>query len=333
MERFRGHGLAVCAPAPIALAASPPGECDRPTMRVAMRALASLVLAAAVAVPAAAQVNTEKMRLGANEPGWGGTLDVNASLQQGNTEREILGGGVRLQYAWPRLDADGEAGPDSDAGPDGDETEGPADLTGVAGEPASGDEEATGPANVIFLVSNYSFSRANDNRYVNNAQGHLRFIRQHSPRISFEVFGQYQFNEFIRLEDRFLAGGGGRFALVQGERTEVFAGIGYMLEQETLDLPAALPDGTSSEHHRSTNYVTVRYNSEDERLRLVQTLYAQPRFDRLEDFRLLFETSFEIQLFRQLALAISLNVTHDSEPPTGIKETDVVLSNSLRYSF
>ena len=284
MERFRGYGAAV-------------------------RALAASALVAAFAAPAAPQVNTEKMRVGANEPGWGGTFDLNASLQQGNTEREILGGGVRLQYAWPRLEAD-TAG---EAEPDGDETQ--------------------GPANVIFLVSNYSFSRANDNRYVNNAQGHLRFIRQHSPRISFEVFGQYQFNEFIRLEDRFLAGGGGRFALVQGERTEVFAGIGYMLEQETLDLPAALPDGTSSEHHRSTNYLTVRFNSEDERLRLVQTLYAQPRFDRLQDFRLLSETSFEIQLFRQLALAISLNVAHDSEPPTGIKETDVVLSNSLRYSF
>ena len=289
MEPFRGHGAAV-------------------------HALAASVLAAALAAPAASQVNTERMRVGANEPGWGGTFDVNASLQQGNTEREILGGGVRLQYAWPRLDAAGK----SESGPD--ETE-------------SGEEETGGPGNVIFLVSNYSFSRANDNRYVNNAQGHLRFIRQHSPRISFEVFGQYQFNEFIRLEDRFLAGGGGRFALVQAERTEVFAGIGYMLEQETLDLPAPQPGGTSSEHHRSTNYLTVRYNSKDERLRLVQTLYAQPRFDRLQDFRLLSETSFEIQLFRQLALAINLNVAHDSEPPAGIKETDVVLSNSLRYSF
>ncbi len=284
MERFRGHGRAV-------------------------RALATLAVATAFAVPAAAQVNTEKMRVGANEPGWGGTFDINASLQRGNTEREILGAGVRLQYAWPRPER------------------------GAAGEVDSGDDEPEDPANVIFLVSNYSFTRLNDNRYINNAQGHLRFIRQHGPRVSFEVFAQYQFNEFIRLEDRFLAGGGGRFALVQAERTEVFVGAGYMLEQETLDLPPALPDARSSEHHRSTNYLTVRYNSEDERLRLVQTLYAQPRLDRPRDFRLLSETSFEIQLFRQLALAISLNVAHDSEPPTGVKETDVVLSNSLRYTF
>lgn len=284
MERFRGHGRAV-------------------------RARAALALATALAAPAAAQVSTEKMRVGANEPGWGGTFDINASLQQGNTEREILGAGVRLQYAWPR--------PETDA----------------AGEADAPDDETEDPANVIFLVSNYSFTRINDNRYINNAQGHLRFIRQHSPSASFEVFGQYQFNEFIRLEDRFLAGAGARFALVQAERTEVFVGAGYMLEQETLDLPANLPDARSSEHHRSTNYLTVRYNSEDERLRLVQTLYAQPRLDRPEDFRLLSETSFEIQLFRQLALAISLNVAHDSEPPTGVKETDVVLSNSLRYTF
>ena len=48
---------------------------------------------------------------------------------------------------------------------------------------------------------------------------------------------------------------------------------------------------------------------------------------------MLSETSFEIQLLRRLALAISLNVAHDSEPPTGVEATDVVLSNSLRYSF
>lgn len=273
--------------------------------------LATLALATTLGAPAAAQVNTEKLRVGANEAGWGGTFDVNASLQQGNTEREILGAGVRLQYAWPRPETDGDG--DSKAG--------------------SGNDVAAHPANVIFLVSNYSFTRLNDNRYINNAQGHLRFIRQHGPRTSFEVFGQYQFNEFIRLEDRFLFGGGGRFALVRAERTEVFVGTGYMLEREDLDLPVALPDARSSEHHRATNYLTVRYNSEDERLRLVQTLYAQPRLDRPEDIRLLSETSFEIQLVRRLALAINLNVAHDSKPPTGIKKTDVVLSNSLRYSF
>lgn len=276
------------------------------------RSLVALALATALAAPATGQINTEKMRVGVNEPGWGGTFDVNASLQQGNTDREILGAGVRLQYAWPRAGAD---------------------ANGEADEAESGDDETTAPANVAFLVSNYSFTRLNESRFINNAQAHLRFIRQHGPRISFEAFGQVQFNEFIRLEDRLLVGGGGRFALFQAERIEVFAGVGFMIEQETLDLPAALPDPRSSEHQRSTNYVTFRYNSEDERLRLVQTLYAQPRLDRVEDFRLLSETSFEIQLLRQLGLAINLNIAHDSKPPTGIRETDVVLSNSLRYSF
>ena len=275
---------------------------------VAVRLLVAAVAAAALVAPAAAQVNTEKMRVGADQPGWAGTFDVNAALQRGNTEREILGAGVRLQYAWPPLPA----------------------AADDAGETAADSE---GPANVVFLTSNYAFTRLNDNRYVNNALSHLRFIRRHSPRVSYEVFGQHQFNEFIRLEQRLLFGGGGRFRLMQGSRAEVFAGAGYMLERETLDLPAALPDARRSEDHRSTNYLTVRYNSEDERLRLVHTLYAQPRFDRLQDYRLLSETSFEIQLLRRLALAISLNVTHDSEPPTGVKETDVVLSNSLRCSF
>ncbi len=283
MGRIRGHGRVV-------------------------RALATLALATALTAPAAAQVNTESMRLGADEPGWGGTFDLNSSLQRGNTEREVLGAGTRLQYAWPP----------------------PAETEG---DDAQDDNLAEGPANTLFLTSNYSFTRLNENRFVNNALSHLRFIRRHSPRVSYELFGQHQFNEFIRLEQRLLFGGGGRFLVLQAPRTEMFLGTGYMLEGETLDLAGELPEARRSEHHRSTNYLTVRYNSEDERFRLVETLYVQTRVDRLEDYRLLSETSFEIQLLRRLALAINLNVTHDSEPPTGVKDTDVVLSNSLRYSF
>lgn len=262
-------------------------------------------------MPATAQVNTESMRVGAEEPGWASTIDLSSSLQRGNTERDILGAGARVQYAW--LHANGEP------------------ETGESEE--TNDEDVQRPTNVVFLTSNYSFTRLNENRFVNNALSHLRFIREHSARFSYEAFGQHQFNEFTRLEQRLLFGGGVRFRVLQAPRAEVFLGTGYMLERETLDLPAALPDARRSEHHRSTNYMTVRYNSEDERLRLVETLYFQTRFDRAQDFRVLSETSFEIRLLRGLALAISLNVTHDSEPPTGVKETDVVLSNSLRYSF
>ncbi len=278
---------------------------------VAVRLLVSLAAAAALTLPAAAQVNTESMRVGAEEPGWASTIDLSSSLQRGNTERDILGAGARVQYAWLHANGEPETG-------DGEETN---------------DEEMQRPTNVVFLTSNYSFTRLNENRFVNNALSHLRFIREHSARFSYEAFGQHQFNEFTRLEQRLLFGGGVRFRVLQAPRAEVFLGTGYMLERETLDLPSELSDPRRSEHHRSTNYLTVRYNSEDERLRLVETLYFQTRFDRTEDFRVLSETSFEIRLLRRLALAISLNVTHDSEPPTGVKETDVVLSNSLRYSF
>lgn len=281
----------------------------------ASAALAATALALTLAAPAAAQVNTEKMRVGADEPGWSGALDLNAALQRGNRERDILGAGLRLQYAWPSEDAAGEA------------------ESAAAGERPQSDAAAAEPANVVFLTSNYSFTRLNDSRYINNALTHVRFIRRRGARTSFEAFGQHQFNEFTRLERRLLFGGGGRFALLRAERAEMFLGAGYMLERETLDLAADLPDARRSEHHRSTNYLTVRYNSADDRLRLVQTLYAQPRLDRPEDFRLLSETSFEIRIVRRLALTINLNVAHDSEPPTGVEETDTVLSNSLRYSF
>ena len=278
---------------------------------LAVRLLAALATVTSFTLPAAAQVNTESMRVGAEAPGWASTIDLSSSLQRGNTERDILGAGARVQYAWMH----------------------PNGVSDRAQESTDGEDTPKRPTNVIFLSSNYSFTRLNESRFVNNALSHLRFIREHSGRFSYEVFGQHQFNEFTRLEQRLLFGGGVRFRVLEAPRAEVFLGTGYMLERETLDLPAELSDARRSEHHRSTNYLTVRYNSRDERLRLVETLYFQTRFDRVEDYRVLSETSFEIQLLRGLALAINLNVAHDSEPPIGVKETDVVLSNSLRYSF
>ncbi len=278
----------------------------------ALRLLAALASATGLTAPAAAQVNTESMRIGAEAPGWDSTIDLSSSLQRGNTERDILGAGARVQYAWVHVNGASDPG---------------------EAESTDGEDAPQRPTNVVFLTTNYSFTRLNENRFVNNALSHLRFIREHSSRFSYEAFGQHQFNEFTRLEQRLLLGGGGRFQVLQAQRAEVFLGAGYMLERETLDLPADLPDARRSEHHRSTNYLTVRYNSEDKRFRLVDTLYLQTRFDRPEDYRVLSETSFEIQLLRRLALAINLNVAHDSEPPTGVEETDVVLSNSLRYSF
>ncbi len=296
-----------------------PRDSDAATPRrrsaVALVVTAGIFASAAGARPADAQINIEKIRVGVDQPGWAGTLDVNAALHRGNIRRDVIGGGARIQYAWPPPEAEEE-------NRDTDDTE-------------TNEPEADGvpPKSVAFLTSNYSFTRLSGSRFVNNALSHLRFIRQHNSRIAFEVFGQHQFNEFIRLAERILLGGGSRFAVVRGQQMEVFAGSGYMLEREALDLPPSNPEPRQSEHHRSTNYVTVRYNTPDRRIRFVHTTYAQIRVDRIEDFRLLAETSFEIQLRERLALAINLTTNHDTDPPVGIKDTDVVLSNSLRYSF
>ncbi len=298
-----------------------------------LAALAVSATALALATATAAQVNIESMRVGADEPGWSSTLDLNSAFQRGNRDRDTLGAGARFQYAWKQGGdgssvADGAA-PTARGGARARRRAARRQEEGKGG--AEG--EARAPNNVVFLTSNYSFSQLNDNRFINNATSHLRFIRQHSRRLSFEAFGQHQFNEFTRLEQRLLFGGGGRFLMIEEANFELFLGTGYMLERESLDLPPQAIEPRRSEHHRSTNYATLRFNSEDDRMRLVETVYLQARLDRIDDYRLLSETSFEIQLLRKLALAVNLNIAHDSEPPFGVKSTDVVLSNSLRYTF
>ena len=152
---------------------------------------------------------------------------------------------------------------------------------------SSDDNVADRPSqHVIFLVSNYSFTRLNDNRYINNAQSapalHPAAQPKRSPSRS---SGSISSTSSSDSRTGFLVRAAAAASpwCCRRERTEVFVGTrATCSREETLDLPASLPypEARRSEHHRSTNYLTVRYNSENERLRFVQTLYAQPRLDR-----------------------------------------------------
>ena len=198
-----------------------------------------------------------RLRVGADQPGLGRNLRCQrrppARLTPSATSSAA---GVRLQYAWPPLPAGAE-----NAGENAADSEGPRQcrLPDV--------ELRVHPAERQPLRQ----QRPEPPAFHPPAQ---------PPRSRTRCSVSTSSTSSSGSNSGCCSAAAGRFRLMQGSRAEVFAGAGYMFERETLDLPAALPDARRSEDHRSTNYLTVRYNSEDERLRLVHTLYAQPRFDQ-----------------------------------------------------
>lgn len=67
-----------------------------------LRGLASsLAVAAAVAAPASAQVNIERLRLGADSMGFTGAASISVTLESGNAEKQRGDGQLRLDWLRP----------------------------------------------------------------------------------------------------------------------------------------------------------------------------------------------------------------------------------------
>ena len=197
----------------------------------------------------------------------------------------------------------------------------------------------------LFFVSNYKMSSKDEAVFVNQGFAHLRFMKELTPRYSGEVFSQLEFNEFIRLNQRTLVGGGlrfkhsslaGRHHTGQAPLSMVF-GLGLMLERESIDIgsDASTGDpihGNLAELLRSSNYFVLAY-APRENVNIQSTTYYQVDTKRLQDYRLLSQSLIEVGLGKRLALTSELNIRYDSEPPGGVKSRDLEYNQGMTYKF
>lgn len=292
---------------------------------IAFSAGGLLVLAAA----AAAQVNTESLRPGVEESGWSGSFDLQLEIREGNTERLGAGGRFRLQHTVH--EKGGTDLPEDAVEPVIEE--GSLDPAADTGGGTGGSGPLTLPRRVLFWVADANRAEQSGQRSENRAFSHLRAVRRVAPRVQVEGFLQYEFNQFTRLDSRYLAGAGGRFALAARQDRAVFLGSGLMFETERLDVAPGSPEKRRIEAVRSTSYLSVKLDFPGRHLLLAGTLYVQPRVDRPEDLRLLQDTTLQVALGQHLSLGLELTLRYDREPPIGVDELDVALTHFLRYRF
>lgn len=256
---------------------------------------------------AANPVNAERLRPKAVEPGFSGLLEGSFALASGNINSLDLSGLIRLQYQqlYPKK----------------------ADAS---------DTHAQDPALLrrqLFITSSGRFAQQDDKTFANQVFTHARLTTMWWPRLGSEVFVQHQFNEFLRLKLRALGGLGARAMLINDQALMLWAGTGYMLEYtQQSDLNPYTP-GESTLEHRWTSYTAARAELFKSRLLLQNTLYVQPRFDKLSDLRILEELELMFKLTERLGLGLSLSILHDSAPPTAVAPTDIRQSTTFKLSF
>ena len=180
-----------------------------------------------------------------------------------------------------------------------------------------------------FLVVSEKRGKKADALYMDKGFVHLRFIMPVSKVITPEVFIQKEYNDFTLLLDRRLGGGGLRFALLKDNPNyNIHLGLGAMREREVLDLTPNL----TTRYTRFTNYLSMKFKI-NETLSFTGTGYYQPRLDKSEDYRILFDGGFTFKITKHLDFAVEVNHRRDSLPPLGVEKDDTEITNSIKVRF
>lgn len=264
--------------------------------------LGSIVVVLLVHRPAAAQVNAESLRPNPFKPGWTASVDGSLAVSRGNIELLDVGGGARIQYQTVH--------------------------------PAS---RAPGPLpwtlHRTFLTLNGRFAEKVGSPFVSQAFLFGRWTAMWHPRVGQDLFVQFQFNEFLRLRRRSVAGTGVRVEIVHHPVFLVAAGTGYMIEYEKIDVAPGAADPPTSVSHRSANYLTARATLWQGALIVQNTLFVQPRFDAPSDIRVLDDFEVMAKVTDHFSLGTTVSVLYDSAPPTGVVPTDLRLTSTVRLSL
>ena len=161
---------------------------------------------------------------------------------------------------------------------------------------------------------------------------HVRRIHDMSDRWSWELFGQAENNKFARLNLRALAGTGGRFKVINDGSNTLFTGFGAFYSLEDIEELATDNEGGTHKNITGNFYVIYRRNFSNN-AEFVSTSYFQPRFDKLDDARVMENATFKYKLSADMSLKLSLDVVYDSQPPASIKKTDINYSTGIEYNF
>jgi Protein of unknown function, DUF481 len=184
----------------------------------------------------------------------------------------------------------------------------------------------------VLGVARGEYGFANEELIVSKFLEHLRYRYRFTEWLSGETFVQHELDAFRRLRLRALVGAGPRFTLWSSESARLTVGVSAMLEYEQLRNDGEPDAGARTTDVRVSSYVLGRVKVM-ENMSLVETLYVQPRVNRLSDLRLLNETLLVVEPNERFTLSTGIVITYDTAPPATVPRLDTQLRTGLGVKF
>jgi len=236
------------------------------------------------------QVNTEAMRSEDNGDGFTNQFHMEMGYEKANTEVLQLAGEYRLDYV----------------------------------------KQKNFHSFMVINLEN-GYEKENDlpkNIITNKGFAHLRITKNLFKNYQMEVFTQYEFNEFLLLNDRYLLGTGLRIGLQKSELSSTYIGIGLMVEKETYDLNS----DDDKNLLRSTNYIKNNIVLSSN-IDVSNTAYFQIASADLNDYRILYDGGLDFHVNESFAFTIEMNYRYDNDPQRNLGSSYIQVSNGFSFNF
>lgn len=176
-----------------------------------------------------------------------------------------------------------------------------------------------------FLISDFYLTRVEDNAFTNTGFQHLRYQRRWRGPLFQEAYTQVQYNKPLRIDIRWLMGGGIRLEYQKEENLRLAAGTSILYEYEADHVNELVYNDI-----RSSNYLSVSFKVEPH-VMLSGILYFQPVIADASDQRLTLEAQLRIRASRRYAFDTRLALQRDTKTAPDVPELNYRWSNVFTF--
>ena len=181
---------------------------------------------------------------------------------------------------------------------------------------------------MVYFIGNFNLARSRNEDYRNSWFFHLRYNQKLSDLVRLEGFVQNQNNELLSINSRNLLGAGIRLKIISKENIKAYFGNSYMYEVEESDA-----FDLTFYNHRNSSYLSFTVSLADNRLDLTNTVYYQPLYRDLDNYRILQQLKAEIPITEKLKFSGLFNYFLNSLTPAGNSEYSSLLSMGLTFEM
>jgi len=185
-----------------------------------------------------------------------------------------------------------------------------------------------------IFISQINYLKINENPFLNTGFSHFRTHFYRKKKLSFELFAQYQYDNFRQLNPRLLVGGAPRFVIVKSDKFSLYAASGFMYESESWTHPFT-SENIKLNLLKSTNYIFFRAKLSDN-FEVNMANYYQVGYDKtIKDYRhrVNFLINSLAKITKRLSFSFSFNLQYEDKPVVPITPIIFEIRNGISVQF